>query len=342
MCTDLQWNELAQSVVPCRNCKQCRARRVDDLVGRCIAESQIAATTVAVTLTYQGDGMNSVVLHYPDFQRFIKRLRASGVHVRYLVAGEYGSKKNRAHWHAILFFKEPQDLPQMESRQAWQPWTNKREGRGFVYFQQPDYDGFRYVLKYVLKDQDGARQGHLAMSKKPPLGHKYFRQLADAYVAAGLAPQTTRYQFPGVTFQGKHRHFYLNGRMKELFLDAFRIKWHLHHGTHPPVSELVMEHEDKCIRHVDHLSIEGWKERLAKMPVPTRMVEPDPHATTRLTAFNQANALLEHHADGTFTLYQGKENEPWRIENAAKLDAVLQALQLPRQFLESIRSKNSS
>lgn len=92
--------------VACRKCWQCKRNRVNDLVGRCIAESRYSAKTYAVTLTYANDaGVNAVTLVYKDVQDFLKRLRKR-YNVRYIVAGEYGTAKGRAHWHIILFFKD--------------------------------------------------------------------------------------------------------------------------------------------------------------------------------------------------------------------------------------------
>ena len=98
--------------VACRKCKLCKRNRVNDLVGRCIAESRYSKKTYAVTLTYANDaGVNAVTLVYKDVQDFMKRLRKR-YNVRYIVAGEYGTAKGRAHWHIILFFKD--DYPEIK------------------------------------------------------------------------------------------------------------------------------------------------------------------------------------------------------------------------------------
>ena len=150
--------------VGCRECWQCRKRRVNDYVGRCIAESKFSKKTYAVTLTYDGDqGVNAVTLIYKDVQNFLKRLRKKHK-CRYIVTGEYGSAKGRSHWHIILFFKDSWPEVTANKRVDWKYWTH-----GFSYFQEPDWKGFEYCLKYVLKDQTSRQSdSHLAMSKKPP------------------------------------------------------------------------------------------------------------------------------------------------------------------------------
>lgn len=85
------------SVVPCRNCWQCRKDRVDDWIGRCIAESQFSTKVYSVTLTYREGTPNSATLVYSDVQKFLKLLRFDQYKVRYFCAGEYGTKKGRAH-----------------------------------------------------------------------------------------------------------------------------------------------------------------------------------------------------------------------------------------------------
>lgn len=80
-------------MVACRTCQLCRSNRVNDLVGRSFAEQCTASASYAVTLTYRGDGPETALLRYRDIQLFLKRLRKDGYTVRYICAGEYGSKK---------------------------------------------------------------------------------------------------------------------------------------------------------------------------------------------------------------------------------------------------------
>lgn len=330
--------------VPCRNCWQCRENRVNDLIGRCIAESHTAAHTVAVTLTYSGDSPNAYVLVYADFQNFIKRLRRAGHSVRYIVAGEYGSKKGRAHWHAVLFFHGsiPEDLPEIDTRASWSPWTNQKEGRGFVFLQEPDYNGFRYVLKYVLKGQSGpVGSTHLAMSKKPPLGYHHFMALADDHVEQNLSPQSGMYQFRGVkNAKGQHRKFYLQGRMRELFCEAFIIKYRVHNGRDYPFSEWLLDQEDKWYRDDDQ-----WIRNLTYGP--ERAFEDLEEQTDDLEVINyplpRQDMLLERLRDrlgvrpDEFILYFG-ENDKWHTKSAEQLKDILIAHGVPMHSVERILS----
>lgn len=122
---------------------------------------------------------------------------------------------------------------------------------GWSFWTRPTAHAVRYNCKYIQKDMgDQARQGHLAMSKKPPLGALYFQRLAEQYVAQGLAPQTLEYSFPEVTRRKKDGSaevvpFRLKDRSAELFLDAFCREWErVNPGRQVPSSKLVEEYLD--------------------------------------------------------------------------------------------------
>ena len=151
-------------LVSCHKCWQCRENKVNDYVGRCIAESHHSDETLSVTLTYgDGDTPESATLVYKHYQLFMKSLRNEGYKVRYIVAGEYGSTKGRAHWHAILFFKGkvPKNI-EYDKRINWKHWN-----RGYSFIEKPSYKSYRYVMKYILKDtQLDVQNGHFSLSKK--------------------------------------------------------------------------------------------------------------------------------------------------------------------------------
>lgn len=246
------------SLVACRFCWQCENNRVNDLVGRCIAEQQYSLQTFSVTLTYREDHPSAVILNYKDVQDFLKRLRRKMGVVRYIVAGEYGSKKGRAHWHIVLFFKskelkrsynpddkDPWDYT-LNQRIDWKPWPH-----GFVYFQRPDYGGFAYAMKYALKDQAmQASSGHLAMSKKPPLGAQFFEELAQRYVDQAIAPKHLFYSFPEVLDNKRRpREFMIQGKTRENFFSSFQSKWEAQRPDQEmPWSDCFDEYQDQVAR----------------------------------------------------------------------------------------------
>lgn len=264
------WYRPDGTAMPCHGCWQCGENRINDLVGRCFAEQATSDQCFSVTLTYAGETPNCAVLCYRDIQLFLKRFRKAGYNVRYLCAGEYGSKKGRAHWHIVIFLrgKKLEVVSAYERDNDWQvvlprfaddpaaripfaPWSDRSEGRGFAYFDIPEYGAFRYAMKYALKDQscDGAVLA-LSMSKKPPLGHAFFMGMADDLVERMLPVQLPTYAFKGVLDKkGKHIRFCLQGRMREMFLDHYCIAWSLVHGGRPPASDWFTEqYLDKIAR----------------------------------------------------------------------------------------------
>ena len=211
-----------------------------------------------MTLTYgkgragDADHERAAILTYSDPQKYLKLLRRHGYPVRYFIAGEYGSKKGRAHWHALLYWqgKPPEHL--IRENMMEEHWPH-----GWSFWDKVTPASALYCAKYVQQDKtDDARQGMIRMSKKPPLGSEYFRQVAETYVEQGIAPQTLDYTFPGVMWSDKgHKvpwRFRLKDRPAEMFLEHFVATWKAVHGTrHVPSSELVEEFMDPS----------AWKER---------------------------------------------------------------------------------
>lgn len=230
--------------VACLTCWSCRARRVDDFVGRCLAEQFDASQSLALTLTYRGDVVGATDLYYRDVQLMLKRLRSDGFTVRYICAGEHGERKGRAHWHIVLFFYgSAPELP-LERRFDWKYWQH-----GFTFAQTSDYHGFRYLLKYTLKEVEtrGFRKV-LRLSKKPPLGFSFFADLAQRMVDAGLAVHSGEYSFGHVLLdtpvkqRPRHRVFWLQDTSLRLFLAEYVRRWVETHGSAPPDSDYLWEH----------------------------------------------------------------------------------------------------
>ncbi|UIB81405.1 replication initiator protein [Flyfo microvirus Tbat2_98] len=215
--------------VACRQCWQCRENRIQDWVGRGIAEARTATRTLVVTLTYGGGSHErSTVLTYSDVQKYFKRLRKAGYKFKYLIAGEYGEAKGRCHWHGILFFHGKSPEVKLRERVPDQFWNH-----GVVFWDDPNPKALRYVCKYVTKNIDEpTAQGHFAMSKKPPIGSEYFKQQAHAYARAGVSPQDFKYTFPeNRDKNGDMVAHYMHGATARDFCAAFVEAWQLLHGN---------------------------------------------------------------------------------------------------------------
>lgn len=255
--------------VGCRQCWQCRENRINDWVGRCVAEIKTSKAANSVTLTYGTDenpkkNIRAAVLTYSDVQKYFKRLRKSGFEFSYFVCGEYGSKNGRAHWHAVIFWRGDK-VPEHKIRQNF---IEKHWPHGWSFWDNTDQRAVRYVCKYLQKDRltDGERletQGYIAMSKKPALGAKFISMMAQQYVDQGLAPQNLRYSWPDITDkEGNPIKFHLHDRMADYFLEEYIIRWRRlprrwgAQGPHKkplrpwhyPASEIVEQFEDRHVR----------------------------------------------------------------------------------------------
>ena len=317
--------------VGCRECWQCRKRRVNDYVGRCIAESKFAKKTYAVTLTYGGDeGVNAVTLIYKDVQDFLKRLRKK-YKCRYIVTGEYGSAKGRSHWHIILFFQDNWPEVTSNKRVDWKYWKH-----GFAYFQEPDWKGFEYCLKYVLKDQTSRQSDcHLAMSKKPPLGHEFFQQLAKQHVEQALVPQTYFYKFGDVRdYKNREKGFMMQGKTRENFMETFINEWEQKY-EHEPLSEIVNDYYDD-ITDIEYTDEELY-ERLHYKPV--QYVQPwDDYQGDGIF---KDDIMVEAEYDGIPIIYWENKNktgiqiytetDEWHEERPEVIKTIKQGQQIKRR-----------
>jgi hypothetical protein len=182
--------------IPCKECWRCRANRINEYEGRCLAEASMCKRAVALTLTYGPDAPDGGhdLIKPQHFQKFIRALRIRDHLVRYLACGEYGKKKGRAHFHCILFFETTPPawahqknihIPEWPHGYVWADWNIEPRS-------------VRYVLKYIMKEQDTSdpRKSWFTCSKYPPLGDAFFRKLASEMVEAGVMPQTYLYAAP--------------------------------------------------------------------------------------------------------------------------------------------------
>lgn len=235
-------NGYVKQQVPCRKCWQCKEDLIRDYTGRCLAEARDSDWVMTMTLTYapRDDGAEKL-LDKSHFQKFMKLLRKHGHNVRYLVVGEYGDLKGRAHFHCILFGVgktllgydniddwEQRDhtklglLPQKE--RCWiDAWPH-----GHVYVDHESNEkAFRYTLKYLRKRYGEKRNYWFSLSKKPSLGAKFFKDLAVSNAEQLILPYNFNYTPPGV-FR-KDRPYKMTGTTRKEYLLAIR-DWFIEHG----------------------------------------------------------------------------------------------------------------
>lgn len=253
MCNDLQQNDLGQTFA-CRKCDDCIKTRKADWVCRAMAETAMTHQTYGFTLTYRDDPLGgkpdgAKLFIYPHVQTFLKQLRESYFRqhqargeIRFLCAGERGSKRDRVHWHMIIwaqrdfldlgqwtdFVGRKTDGPRIDNKDALDHWSFWDHGTVDVI--EPSQRGISYVVKYALKDQvnvvrskgqkrlDHAERfsaSHFMMSKKPAIGQSWIEAKLDSWRERLVVPTTLHLKVPNYSGyywpRGKQRDALLAG-----------------------------------------------------------------------------------------------------------------------------------
>lgn len=158
--------------LPCGKCPGCVKRKTSGWSFRLRKESELHTHAEFVTLTYENPPLtrrNLMTLDKRDCQLFFKRLRKLtnkrikehfekitktpkakinvNTTIRYYLAGEYGTRYGRPHYHIILFGAEQQDVVQA--------WTNPETKKpiGHVHFGYDTSEkAVGYTLKYISKE----------------------------------------------------------------------------------------------------------------------------------------------------------------------------------------------
>lgn len=144
-----QWMAL-----PCGKCPNCMKRRTSGWSFRLIKEGERSETALFVTLTYDTkyvpltkNGFMS--LNKRHIQTYMKRLRKlSDKKLKYYVCGEYGSKRDRPHYHMIIF--------NADAEKVERAWSEYKAGFGYVpfgsiYIGEVNEASIGYTLKYMQK-----------------------------------------------------------------------------------------------------------------------------------------------------------------------------------------------
>lgn len=162
-------------VVPCGRCAFCAATRRSDWATRIEYESKLHLVKKFITLTYANPHLTwehgFPQLVKSDLQKWFKRVRKTGVKIRYYAVGEYGSCTLRPHYHILLFGEVSEEV----IRKSW-PF-------GQVHIGTVTQASINYCLGYMVNK--GAQYYHnrvkpfSLMSTKPGLGANY---LSDAMI----------------------------------------------------------------------------------------------------------------------------------------------------------------
>lgn len=175
-------------MVPCQQCLGCRIDYSKHWADRIVMEQLMSPpnTCFFVTLTYDEENLQECLTGHSyeymiegqpimlkgatlikeHFQLFMKRLRAyyeehyNHQGIRYFIAGEYGSKTRRPHFH-VCFFNLP--IPDLEFySNNFQgdvlynsPTLEKIWGKGYVVIGELNWETAAYTARYVVKKFKG-------------------------------------------------------------------------------------------------------------------------------------------------------------------------------------------
>ncbi|QXP08338.1 MAG: replication initiator protein [Arizlama microvirus] len=175
--------------LPCGKCIGCLSKRSNDWMIRCYHEAQVHHTNCFLTLTYNDKNLPKDGSLVPrDVKLFLMRLRKRVGRFRYFLAGEYGAKLGRPHYHIILFGWSPSDLRVHScnrygdclyvSQVISELWT-----KGFHTVGQVTLKSIQYTAKYVMKrvysndeHYNGKYPEFNRVSLKPGLGATWFQK----------------------------------------------------------------------------------------------------------------------------------------------------------------------
>ena len=113
-----------------------------------------------ITLTYNNENFPSDhSVSKRELQLFFKKLRHKIGRFRFFACGEYGEKKARPHYHAILFGADFPDryIYSVRNGQVYyrSPLLESVWGKGYCIIGDVEFESAAYVARYVMKKRKG-------------------------------------------------------------------------------------------------------------------------------------------------------------------------------------------
>lgn len=209
-------------VLPCGQCIGCRLERARSWAVRCVHESRLHESNCFVTLTYDDSNLPAGgSLDYPEFQRFMKRLRKSVGSVRFYMGGEYGDQLLRPHYHVIIFgYDFPDKVFFKRSNSGERIYTSEILSRlwpfGLSSIGAVTFESAAYIARYCVQKVNGdlakshyetfTSDGEIIyrcpefnhMSLKPGIGAGFFERFySDIFPRDYTVINGTKHKLPG-------------------------------------------------------------------------------------------------------------------------------------------------
>ena len=189
--------------LPCGKCVECIARRISGWSFRLRKEGERSSSSFFLTLTYDTKYVpitekGYMTLDRQDPTKWLKRLRkhifkqGKQTKIKYYLCGEYGSERDRPHYHVIIFNVELEDL--IGKTNAIMALNNKELmlngkfnfncptwGLGSITIGDVSNASIGYVLKYMVKDPKKPIPRH-ANDDRIPIFSNMSKGLGDNYL----------------------------------------------------------------------------------------------------------------------------------------------------------------
>lgn len=184
--------------VPCGKCLFCLVNKRNDWTMRLQEEQKRSESAFFVTLTYSDKFLPDCGLVKRHLQLYFKRLRKVTPRLRYFAVGEYGSKTQRAHYHAIIFNAEEKAI-----REKWTLYDKVKDREypiGIVHVGTVTEASCAYVTKYCIQkglEIDGLNKPFSIMSRGYGLGAWYLSDEMIEWHRADDRNYTLRYGVKG-------------------------------------------------------------------------------------------------------------------------------------------------
>lgn len=145
--------------LPCGKCIGCRMEHARQWAMRCVHEAECHEHNCMATLTYDDKHLpDDGSLRPDDVTLFLKRLRRKlePLRFRYFLAGEYGGKMGRPHYHVLFFGLDFQrgDCYDKDDQRPPLQLVQHEWGLGHVRVDKLEYGSVAYVARYCLKKQE--------------------------------------------------------------------------------------------------------------------------------------------------------------------------------------------
>lgn len=162
-------SQVRQVPVGCNKCPNCLKKRTNGWTIRLQEQEKVSTSVYFITLTYAPEHVTRteagrLTLVTKDLQDWFKRLRKrlygnSKGDLKYYAVGEYGTRFQRPHYHAILFNVQAKNVYKLVA-ETWQ------KGRVDVQVPNKSEATCRYVAKYLHKGKVVHYQGDDRLREK--------------------------------------------------------------------------------------------------------------------------------------------------------------------------------